>query len=430
MDLREEIELKLRVDPDGEASMHQSDWWRGLGAGTRKRLHRIYFDTSDRRLRHLDISLHTRTDGRDTVQTVKMTNGASVGAGHREWETLVPDAVPDPRLVIDAAPPREFPKVTAPDLQPVFNVDITRDTRCLESNGTKIELSFNKGTVTSGQQRHNVREVELKLFSGELAQLFAEARRLSQVAAGRLHARTLSDLGYGLMRTKPRHWSRVQVLRLTPSMTAGDALNTIARNCFEHLTANDDCARLNLHPEGVHQCRVALRPPRSLFRTYEARPHRERVDSIVAEGRWFGMVLGLARDLDVLQRDLFEVASSALGASGQLEPLTARLNENKTRAYSAVWEALSSSRYRHFLVDLCAFGCGNYRDLCSSSLGPDALDQPLPQFAASALAGAHHKLLKRGRAFETLRQSERHRVRIALKKLRYAVDFFGGLFDQ
>jgi len=430
MDLREEIELKLRVDPDGEASMHQSDWWRGLGAGTRKRLHRIYFDTSDRRLRHLDISLHTRTDGRDTVQTVKMTNGASVGAGHREWETLVPDAVPDPRLVIDAALPQEFRKLTAPDLQPVFNVDITRDTRCLESNGTKIELSFDKGAVTSGKQRHNVREVELKLVSGELAQLFAEVRRLSQVAAGRLHARTLSDLGYGLVRTKLRHWSRAQPLRLTPSMTAGDALNTIARNCFEHLTANDDCARLNLHPEGVHQCRVALRRLRSLFKTYEARLHRERVDSIVAEVRWFGKVLGLARDLDVLQHDLLEVASSTLGGSGQLEPLTARLNENKTRAYSAVWEALSSSRYRHFLVDLCAFGWGDYRDLCSSSLGPDALDQPLPQFAASALAGAHRKLLKRGRAFETLPQSERHRVRIALKKLRYAVDFFGGLFDQ
>src|SRR5215471_2817090 len=166
MDWREEIELKLRVDPDGVANIHQSDWWRELGAGTRKRLHRIYFDTSDRRLRHLDISLHTRTDGRDTVQTVKMMNGGSVGAERREWETLVPDAVPDPTLVIDAALPQEFRKLTAPDLQPVFNADITRETRYLESNGTKIELSFEEGAVTSGQQRHNVREVELKLVSG------------------------------------------------------------------------------------------------------------------------------------------------------------------------------------------------------------------------------------------------------------------------
>jgi CHAD domain-containing protein len=141
-------------------------------------------------------------------------------------------------------------------------------------------------------------------------------------------------------------------------------------------------------------------------------------------------VLGHARDLDVLQSDLVEVASNALGENGQLAPLITRLNANKTRAYSAVREALSSSRYRHFLVDLCGFGYGDYRDLCESKLGPDALDQPLAQFAASALAVAHRRLLKRGRAFETLSQSERHRVRIALKKLRYAVDFFGSVFDQ
>ena len=37
--------------------------------------------------------------------------------------------------------------------------------------------------------------------------------------------------------------------------------------------------------------------------------------------------------------------------------------------------------------------------------------------------------MKRGRDFETLSQEERHSVRIALKKLRYALDFFGGVFD-
>jgi triphosphatase len=42
----------------------------------------------------------------------------------------------------------------------------------------------------------------------------------------------------------------------------------------------------------------------------------------------------------------------------------------------------------------------------------------------------HQRLLKRGRGFETLSKAERHEVRIALKKLRYAVDFFGGVFEQ
>src|SRR6516164_9058620 len=213
-------------------------------------------------------------------------------------------------------------------------------------------------------------------------------------------------------------------------MTAGDALKAIARNCFEHLTANDDCARLNLDVEGVHQCRVALRRLRSLFNLYEAVLRRRRIEPIDAEVRWLGSVLGSARDLNVLQTDLLAPAISALGETEQLAPLVSGLEHNRTSAYSAVNEALSSSRYRHFLVDLCAFGYGPYGDLAKSKLGPEALEQPLTQFAAAALAKAHRRMLKRGRDFETLSQEERHSVRIALKKLRYALDFFGGVLTE
>jgi inorganic triphosphatase YgiF len=427
MDAHEEIELKLRVDPDNIAKIRQSDWWRNLGAGTRRRLHSVYFDTSDRRLRRLDISLRTRTDGRDTVQTIKMRGRSSGPATRREWETLVPDAVPDPSLVIDPALPPEFRKLAAPELQPLFNVDVKRDTRSLQSDQMKIELSLDEGAVTSGEQRQDVREVELELLSGDLGQLFAEARRLSDIMAGRLHARSKSDLGYALARDTPQHWSRAPALKLTAEMTAGDALKEIVHNCFKHLTANDDCARLNQHSEGVHQCRVALRRLRSLFKTYEASLRRKRISPIDAEVRWLGNVLGQARDLDVLRTDLLEPAINALGETDQLAPLMQRLEENRARAYGSVAEALSSSRYRHFLIDLCAFGYGDYRDLCKSKLGPGALDQPL---AAAALTDTHRKLLKRGRNFETLSQEDRHRVRIALKKLRYAVDFFGGVFAE
>jgi CHAD domain-containing protein len=165
-----------------------------------------------------------------------------------------------------------------------------------------------------------------------------------------------------------------------------------------------------------------------VFKTYEPVVRHKRVEPIDAEVRWLGNVLGSARDLDVLQTDLLEPAVSALGESDQLAPLVSGLESNRARAYAGVHEALSSTRYRHFLVDLCAMGYGSYDDLAKSKR-PEALEQPLPQFAAAALTKTHRKLLKRGREFEALSQTERHSVRIALKKLRYAVDFFGGVFD-
>jgi triphosphatase len=91
-------------------------------------------------------------------------------------------------------------------------------------------------------------------------------------------------------------------------------------------------------------------------------------------------------------------------------------------------EALASARYRHLLIDLC--GLGHADDLGKAGKDGPSLDQPLAELASSALSRAHHRLLKRGHGFETLSKSERHDVRIALKRLRYALDFFGSIFNS
>jgi inorganic triphosphatase YgiF len=72
-----EIELKLRIEPDKIAKIRRSRWWRELGPVRRQSLHSIYFDTGDQQLRDCDVSLRTRTDGHEIVQTVKMLNGGS-----------------------------------------------------------------------------------------------------------------------------------------------------------------------------------------------------------------------------------------------------------------------------------------------------------------------------------------------------------------
>ena len=103
-------------------------------------------------------------------------------------------------------------------------------------------------------------------------------------------------------------------------MTAGEAFQLIVRNSFSHLTANDDCARLNLHVEGVHQCRIALRRLRSAFKIFGPPLRRKRIEPIEDEVRWLGKILGTARDLDVLQTDLLEPAIEALGEARAAGP--------------------------------------------------------------------------------------------------------------
>jgi triphosphatase len=53
--------------------------------------------------------------------------------------------------------------------------------------------------------------------------------------------------------------------------------------------------------------------------------------------------------------------------------------------------------------------------------------EPAPAFAGRVLTRLHGKALKRGAHFRQLRPEARHKLRIALKKLRYATEFFEGL---
>jgi CHAD domain-containing protein len=55
--------------------------------------------------------------------------------------------------------------------------------------------------------------------------------------------------------------------------------------------------------------------------------------------------------------------------------------------------------------------------------------QPIEEFATKALDGLWRKLSKGGPRLERLDQDALHRLRIQAKKLRYACEFFGGIFD-
>jgi triphosphatase len=56
--------------------------------------------------------------------------------------------------------------------------------------------------------------------------------------------------------------------------------------------------------------------------------------------------------------------------------------------------------------------------------------RPAADFAAETLADRLKKILKKARRIERLDPRERHKLRIAVKKLRYGADFFGSLFDR
>jgi CHAD domain-containing protein len=68
-----------------------------------------------------------------------------------------------------------------------------------------------------------------------------------------------------------------------------------------------------------------------------------------------------------------------------------------------------------------------------SDVSPEGLAQlaePAINFAQRILSERHAKALKRGRHFRKLSAEKRHRLRLALKKLRYVGDFLLPLYDD
>jgi CHAD domain-containing protein len=56
------------------------------------------------------------------------------------------------------------------------------------------------------------------------------------------------------------------------------------------------------------------------------------------------------------------------------------------------------------------------------------LAEPIPEFATPLLDRDHRRVVKRGAAFAELSTEQRHTLRIRIKELRYALDFFASLY--
>ena len=417
-----ETELKLRISDEELARLKASPWWRALPPGGKKELHSVYFDTPKQTLRKLGVSLRTRNKNDRIEQTVKM-DGADALNRH-EWTAMIPDPVPDPSLVIDPALPVDFRALSAADLAPAFKVDLERETRLLTPTGSEIELALDDGVVESGKTKSPLRELELELLSGDARALIAEARRIIDIAGGRVHLTSKADRGYALSGASPAPWRKSAPLSLSLDADVGAAVQSIILQCIDHLTANDECARDNTHIEGVHQCRIAVRRLRSAFRLFRPALPKTPFEHLDAELKWFAATLGAARDLDVLEADLIAPAMRAVDQPADIEPLLRALQEMREKAYENVSEAIHSARYSRLLLDL--FSVAALDDWRNGN--KKALNMPVKKFGAGALSAMHSRLLAKGKRFKKLSVPKRHALRLTVKKMRYTSEFFIPLY--
>jgi CHAD domain-containing protein len=206
----------------------------------------------------------------------------------------------------------------------------------------------------------------------------------------------------------------------------------VARHCLLQFDGNMQPVLRNRDIEGVHQMRVALRRLRSALSLFAPALPAGPVAPLVAELRWLNGPLGHKRDIDVFLAETLVPLTARLPDPRGLRHLATVLEDRREAAQAALESALRSPRclklrlgFEDLLLGLpAAVAASDDADLQAAAA------QPAEAFAAALLQKRARKVRKLGRDHDSLDAPALHELRIRIKKLRYAVEFFRPLFGR
>ncbi len=432
-----EVELKLQVRSEDLSRLRDSPLLSppAAGSGVTRTLESVYFDTADLRLRRKNMTLRVRKQGRHYVQTVKSSGHSLGGALHRgEWEAPLASAVPDV-AAMSAEMNGHLGRLRASELRPVFASHIKRTIRRLgdpaDNSGPAIEVAFDEGEIrTPDGAAMPVSEVELELKRGDPSALYDLALALSEIAPLRIESRSKSERGYALLDGAARMPVHAAPIELSPEMTVEEALATIVRHCLDHLAHNDALVLHEHDAVALHQMRVALRRMRSALSVFRSLLPPVQYGLFVGEIKWLAGVLGAAREWDVFVAELVGPVRGYFANDVSLAALERAARERRGLAYAAASEAIASARYTSLLLKIGGWLDGKGWRQQPVSERSAMLLSPVVTLADRMLAQRRKRALKRGAHFARQTAAHRHELRVALKKLRYATEFFRSLYDR
>ena len=416
-----ETEIKLAATPDMLVALREHPLL--AGPDHTNALVTRYFDTADRRLSQAGASLRVRKTGPAREQTIKLPARTDSIVVRGEW--TVPALGETPDIGAFSEEPRAALEKLLDDepLLAFAETRIERTTRRITHGPAEIEIAFDHGEIHAGTRIAAVCELELELVSGTLADLLDLALALPlgpdlqwSVAGKSGRALALADGATpSAIHAAPASVSR--------DMAAGQAFQAIAWSCLSHLLENAALVVATGDPEAVHQCRVAIRRLRaglSLFGALFADDAQAEV--LDAEFKAAANATGPARDTQVLLDRLCAVPGSHEAGPAKL---VAHVRSVVDKATASTQALLAGPAFQALLFQLALWiERGDWLNHAHDA------DRPLPRFAAHALRKRRRKIRWMGDDPATMTVEQRHVLRIAVKKLRYAADFFAPLYPS
>ena len=304
-------------------------------------------------------------------------------------------------------------------LKPIFRTSVRRMTQQIRTLRSEIELAVDRGSITTGRRSRPISEFELELKGGSSADLFEVARSFERKAGAELDLRSKAEIGYQLaggVREGARH---AEPIHLDKKLSVNEAFTVIASSTFRHFANNAEAVR-NHDAEAIHQMRVGLRRTRAAISLFEDVLPRASTARIKEELKWLTGELASARELDVFLEERVCPITKAGPPKRGSRAIEERFAAQRTKAFKRASRAVGSPRFRRLLIDMLEW--------IETRKAPSDEDKSIRPYAAELLDRRIRKARKQGKRLNELPPRQRHKLRIKIKKIRYAMDFFECLY--
>lgn len=404
----------------------------GLAQGevVTQRLRSIYFDTPDCRLGGHGFSLRLRQIGTAWRQTVKAGTGITGGVSHPvEQEVDLAAPVADVAAFPDKDMRAKLTKLlgkTSP--VPVFETVVERTSRPLRTaDGSEVELALDRGKVKAGRKTRAICEAEIELKSGSPQSLLEITDRLFSDALPPPSQQSKSELGYRLLlgRMDARHQPlKAEAVAIGNNDTCAHAFAQICRSATHQILHNWQVVLESDDLEGPHQMRIGIRRLRTaldIFAPLAGDPFITDLDDSIRD---LGRLVGTLRDADVLYAHIVAPLDDDSKAPLSLRPLLVKLAERREATREVVRAKLAHRTLTKLQLKFALLPA------IAAELESEECRKPVLAYSRKALKKCWSRVAKRGRRLEKLDEEERHKLRIDLKALRYAIEFFSPLYPK
>jgi inorganic triphosphatase YgiF len=424
-----EIELKLDIPIEGVRKLEQSLLLRGNRLpGKGADVVSVYFDTGKLKLRKKGVSLRVRQMDGQSLQTVKRNepgNGATLS--RQEWETEINGKSLDLGAARRTALEPLLSKKVRRALKPVFETQVHRTVYPIRYDGSDIEVSIDEGRIEAGHRSSSLHEVELELKQGESPALFRLAHQIAKDVPATLGIKSKADRGYELLAGESSGPVKAFSVKLAPKQSIPCAVQSFPRAFQQKLFANTGPLRAG-DAEGLHQARVSIRRLRVAISLFSGLLRDKQTDGIKRELKWLTGEFGPAREADVFLESVVKPVAEADRKACGVSELRDVVIENRNTEFARAQSAIDTARFRVLAVEIATWietGDWMHPDGAGMDLSGKGT---ITETAVKQLNRHWKKLVNRGKHIDALDPQQRHKLRIAAKKLRYASDFFADVF--